>query len=101
MNILENNYKELYSNETFNNTSWDDTFEITRTQKTESKGIKELYILNDVDTKRLKNGFRYIKELLLQNHNLRMYLNHQTLTNNNINVYSVKIDAFTVDANTI
>ena len=40
MNILENNYKELYSNETFNNTSWDDTFEITRTQKTESKGIK-------------------------------------------------------------
>ena len=27
-----------------------------------------------------------------------MYLNHQTLNNNNINVYSVKTDAFTLDA---
>jgi hypothetical protein len=60
-----------------------------------------LYILNDVDTKRLRNGFRYIKELLLQNHNLRMYLNHQILTTNNINVYSVKTDAFTIDVNNI
>jgi hypothetical protein len=60
-----------------------------------------LYILNDVDTKRLRNGFRYIKELLLQNHNLRMYLNHQILTTNNINVYSVKTDAMTVDASNL
>ena len=28
-----------------------------------------------------------------------MYLNHQTLKNNNINVYSVKTDAFTIDKN--
>ena len=40
----------------------------------------------------------YIKELLLQSHNLRVYLNHQTLTNNNTNVYAVDTDAFTDDA---
>jgi hypothetical protein len=28
-----------------------------------------------------------------------MFLNHQILTTNNINVYSVKTDAFTIDAN--
>ena len=101
MDMLENNYKQLYSDETFNNTVWDDTYEITTIKKIKNEGIKELYILNDVDTKRLKSGFRYIKELLLQSHNLRMYLNHQTLKNNNINVYSVKTDAFTIDKNNL
>ena len=81
-----------------NNSIWDDTFEITTIKQIESKGINELYKLNDVDTKRLKNGFRYIKKLLLQMHKLRMYLNHQLLTYNNTNVYSVKTDDFTIDA---
>ena len=54
-----------------------------------------------MDTKRLTNGFNYIKKLLLQMHKLRMYLNHQILTNNNFNVYSVKTDGFTIDANKI
>ena len=59
-----------------------------------------MYLLTDVYTQRLHHVFRYIKELLLlQNHNLRMYIDHQTLTTNNINVYSVTADAFTVDAN--
>jgi hypothetical protein len=30
-----------------------------------------------------------------------MYLNHQTLKSKNINVYSVKTDAFTIDADNI
>jgi hypothetical protein len=30
-----------------------------------------------------------------------MYNNHQILRNNNINVYSVKTDAFTIDANNL
>jgi hypothetical protein len=30
-----------------------------------------------------------------------MYLNHQILNHNNINVYSVKTDAFTIDANNL
>lgn len=54
-----------------------------------------------MDTKRLNNGFRHIKELLLQMHKLRMYLKHQLLTHNNTNVYSVKTDAFTIDATKI
>jgi hypothetical protein len=54
--------------------------------------------LNDVDTTRLRTGFRYMKELLLQSHNLRMYKDHQLLMNHHIYVYSVKADAFTIDA---
>ena len=53
-----------------------------------------MWIQKDVFT----NGFRYIKELLLQNHNLRMYLIHQTFKHNTMNVYSVKTDAFTIHA---
>ena len=30
-----------------------------------------------------------------------MYLNHKILTHNNINVYAVKTDAFTVDAHNL
>ena len=30
-----------------------------------------------------------------------MYKDHQTLRNNNINVYSVKTDAFTIDATNV
>ena len=96
--LLNIDYSENgYEKEVFNNTIWDDTYEITTIKKNKNEGIKELYILNDVDTKRLKSGFRYIKELLLQNHNLRMYKNHQTLKNNNILVHSVKTDAFRID----
>ena len=40
MNILNGSYEELYSDETFNNTSWNDTFEIITVRHIESKGIK-------------------------------------------------------------
>ena len=42
----------------------------------------------------MTNGFRYIKELLLQNHNFDMYESYEKLKANNINVYAVKSDAF-------
>ena len=42
----------------------------------------------------MMNGFRYIKELLLQNHNFDMYESYEKLKANNINVYAVKSDAF-------
>ena len=45
----------------------------------------------------MSNGFRYIKELLVQTHNFKMYNDYQILKNNNITVYSVKTDAFTID----
>ena len=54
------------------------------------------YILNVSDSKKLLNGFRYIKELLLQYHNITMYEAFETMKENNIRVYSVKSDAFTI-----
>ena len=55
------------------------------------------YVLNISDTKTLMNGYRYIKELVLQNHNYAMNSAYETLLENNINVYSVKTDAFVID----
>ena len=51
---------------------------------------QKYYILNVSDCATLKNGFRYIKELLLQHHNFKMYRDYQTLTANGIDVFSVK-----------
>ena len=53
--------EQLYSDGTFNTCFWDDTFEITTVQQIECKGVKLLYMLNGVETTRLRNGFRYIK----------------------------------------
>ena len=54
------------------------------------------YVLNVSDKEVLSNGFTYIKELLLQYHNFKMYETYKTLTDNNIKVYSVKTDSFTI-----
>ena len=54
------------------------------------------YVLNVSDKKVLTNGFMYIKELLLQYHKFKMYETYKTLTDNNIKVYSVKTDSFTI-----
>ena len=40
------------------------------------------------------NGLRYIKELLLQNHNFHMYDAYEKLKEATINVYAVKTDSF-------
>ena len=55
------------------------------------------YILNLKDKAVLRNGYRYIKELLLQHHNFKTSQDFKTLITNNINVYSVKTDAFVTD----
>ena len=52
------------------------------------------YIVSNSGERKLMNGFRYIKELLLQNHNFHMYESYEKLKANNINVYAVKSDAF-------
>ena len=44
----------------------------------------------------LKNGFGYIKELLLQYHGFKIYSDYHKLMDNNIKVYSVKSDAFVI-----
>ena len=56
------------------------------------------YILNLKDKAVLRNGYRYIKELLLQHHNFKMNQDFYKLIINNINVYSVKTDAFVIDS---
>ena len=58
---------------------------------------KIYYVLFISDSRKLINGFRYIKELLLQHHNMKMYLAHKLLVENNIRVYSVKTDAFAIE----
>ena len=63
-------------------------------QDTKNKG--KYYVLNVTDHAVLKNGYRYIKELLLQYHNYRIYKDYNTLRENDIDVFSVKTDAFTI-----
>ena len=48
-------------------------------------------------TKHSKNGFRYIKELLLQYHNFTMYDAYHRLKETNIFVSSVRTDAFVIN----
>ena len=54
------------------------------------------YVLNTTDSQKLVNGFRYIKELLLQYHNFAMYEAYTKLVANNVKVYGVKSDAFSI-----
>ena len=58
--------------------------------------VGRYYILNIKDQCDLTNGFRYIKELLYQYHNFKIYNDFNKLQNAGINVYSVKTDAFTI-----
>ena len=53
-------------------------------------------MLSVSEKKTLINGFMYIKELLLQYHNFKMYEAYKTLSDNNIKVYSVKTDCLTI-----
>ena len=61
----------------------------------ETEGTK-YYVLSVSEKKTLINGFMYIKELLLQYHNSKMYEAYKTLSDNNIKVYSVKTDCLTI-----
>ena len=63
---------------------------VEQTQKTVSK----YYIHNISKSRKLMNGFRWIKEMLLQNHNHRMYKAYSALKEKGIEVYAVKTDAF-------
>eukprot|EP00438_Fugacium_kawagutii_P019097 Skav234725 [mRNA] locus=scaffold634:457313:460261:+ [translate_table: standard] len=55
------------------------------------------YVLNISDTKTLKNGYKYVKELILQQHNYDMNKAYKKLKDNDVEVYSVKTDAFVID----
>ena len=57
---------------------------------------RKYYCLTVTDKATLRNGFIYIKELLLQHHNFKMHTDYTKLTENHIGVWSVKTDAFVV-----
>ena len=60
-------------------------------------GEENHYVLNISDTTILMNGYKFIKELILQHHNFDMNEAYEKLRDNDIEVYSVKIDAFVID----
>ena len=55
-----------------------------------------LFILNLSAEQDLTNGFRYIKELLMQHHNFYLNKCRRLLEAHDITVYTVKTDAFTI-----
>ena len=56
------------------------------------------YVLVLKAEKQLKNGFRYIKELLLQSHKFKLMRAYEALTEANAKITSVKTDCFTIPA---
>lgn len=56
------------------------------------------YVLVIKNERQLKNGFRYIKELLLQSHNFKLMQAYDALTEANVKITSVKTDCFTIPA---
>ena len=57
---------------------------------------EKYYCLTVSDRVTLRNGIIYIKELLLQYHNFKMYQDYLKLIDNNVDVWSVKTDAFVI-----
>ena len=57
---------------------------------------RKYYCLTVTDRVALRNGFTYIKELLLQYHNHKMQEDYKKLINNGVDVWSVKTDAFVI-----
>ena len=66
----------------------------------ETEGTK-CYVLSVSEKKTLINGFMYIKELLLQYHNFKMYEAYKTLSDNSIKACNVKTDCFTIHADDV
>lgn len=54
------------------------------------------YILVIKHECQMVDGFRYIKELIMQMHNNKMMSAYDILTSNDIEIYSVKTDCFTI-----
>ena len=57
---------------------------------------RKYYCLTVTDRVALRNGYTYIKELLLQYHNHKMQEDYNKLIDNGIDVWSVKTDAFAI-----
>ena len=66
----------------------------------ESKDTIYHVLTSNKETK-FMNGYRYIHELLLQYHNHKIYTDAKILADNNIKIYSIKTNAFTIDKSNI
>jgi len=55
-----------------------------------------LYVHTKANNVKMNEGFRFIKELQLQLHNLQIYKSRLILQQNDIDVYNVKSDAFII-----
>ena len=55
-----------------------------------------LFVLNLYAEASLTNGFRYIKELLMQRHNFNLHRSYKLLADRGVDVYTAKTDAFTI-----
>ena len=60
--------------------------------------LQSYFILNLKDKAQLKNGYRWIKEILLQYHNFTMWEAWWKLRDAKVKVYSVKTDAYTISS---
>jgi hypothetical protein len=69
----------------------------TQSIKFQSTG-KPFYVLVIKDECQMQDGFRCIKELIMQMHNQKMMDAYDTLQNTNIQIHSVKTDCFTIKA---
>ena len=87
--------RETVTMESYGDGDGDDDDEANNFTETTAMG-DTYYILNTTDKQQLVNGFIYIKELLLQYHNYAMYDAYTKLRSNDVKVYSVKTDAFTI-----
>ena len=70
-------------------------------EEVERKRDDKYYVSDVSESRKLMNGFRYIKEQLLQNHNFRMYKAYKALKENNVRVYAVKTDAYHIHKNDV
>eukprot|EP00438_Fugacium_kawagutii_P014503 Skav208988 [mRNA] locus=scaffold395:76378:79443:- [translate_table: standard] len=67
-------------------------------EEASEKVTQDYYVLNVQDRAELRNGFRFIKEMLLQIHNFEMYRAYRKLKENGITCWSVKTDAFVINS---
>ena len=64
--------------------------------ETDKELDRKYYCLTVTDRVALRNGYTYIKELLLQTHNHKMQEEYTKLVNDGVDVWSVKSDAFVI-----
>ena len=64
--------------------------------ETDKELNRKYYCLTVTDRVAFRNGYTYIKELLLQTHNRKVQEDYTKLLNNGVDVWSIKTDAFVI-----